>query len=289
MPFFRCVLGEPDSGGSDNYVYAIDGNNKEYFKVSAQGNMFSSYDFNSEVFIGNQISSLADMFSGSYSYNCVVNIPNSVTNIRRMFDYCSIYNKPLNIPNSVVDASSVFYRCSEFNQPIIFPDSINLADGTFDSCSKFNSMVVFSNHPDGIIVSGLLSSCGNFNKPLKITNSRSASSMCERCTNFNSPVLFDCYDFIYNTTFGAYSLVTSYAFEDCFEMSSNIIFNIRENTVISDVASMLAGRNTGKRINIYSNNLVQLSQTQSWYSVVGETITWDSYSDGYYNASYNIY
>ena len=122
----------------------------------------------------------------------------------------------------------------------------------------------------------MFANCDNFNQQVTIPdNVTDCTFMFRSCSKFNQPITIP-------------SSVTSCEnmFRNCPNMSSNIYIN---NKVGIDVSYMLRSYNTQKRINVFCNNIATLNKTASGESLTGTDITWTSTTNGYYNATYNIY
>lgn len=207
--------------------------------------------FNKPVIIGNKLASCRNMFYYCNNFNQLITIPNGVVDCSSMFYSCNNFNQPITIPNNVVNCNYMFYSCNSFNQPITIPNSVMSCNYMFSGCKNFNQLITIPNSV--ISCSYMFGSCGNFNQPITIPNS-----------------VVDC----------------SYMFYNCINMNRDI--KLLHTTQSVNISGMLSSMNNSKRKNIYCANL-SLLNAKDTSSLIGRSITWSTTTNGYYNATYNVY
>ena len=218
--------------------------------------------------------SCAYMFSGNDLFNQPVTIGDNVTSCSTMFNGCFNFNKPVTIGNNVTNCVAMFYSCWKFNQPITIPNKVNFCNYMFLDCRVFNQPITI---PDKVLnCAYMFNNCGNFNQPITIPdNVTNCAYMFQWCYNFNKSV-----------TIGYNVLTCAYMFNNCRNLNQNIYI---KSTKTSNVVRMLYNHNNQKMINLFCTNLASLNKTTAATSLVGAAITWTAMTNGYYNATYNVY
>ena len=164
------------------------------------------------------------------------------------------FNSPVTIGNYITNCSYMFFRCMQFNQPITIPSSVT-------NCSEMFSGSTY------------------FNQPVTI-----GSSVTDCSCMFYSTPFFD-----QSVTIPSSVTDCSYMFYKCNSLSKDI--NIKGTAYRSlNISRMLGEKNNSKRINVRFNSVLnnRFNVTNS-YSLVGSSITWTAMTNGFYNATYNIY
>ena len=223
-------------------------------------------------YAGSRYGYCACMFNGNAIFNQPVTIGDNVTICNYMFGECSNFNQPITIPNKVTSCTYMFNRCINFNQPIIIPDSVQYCGNMFGGCYNFNQPVTFGANIYSCYA--MFYNCQKFNQPINMPNTvDDCSSMFINCQNFNQPIILSA-----NLTNCAY------LFSNCYDYNQNIY--MPSNKVIN-AYRMLYNHNKMKRINVFSRSLGRLRNNST--SIVGVNVAWTSITNGYYNATYNIY
>lgn len=292
MPFYRCVMGTTSGGDSsaDDYVYYMDNGEKTYLPlpmgyIDVNASIHSSY-FNKPVVVGNHINSMVNSFEGCSEFNSPISIANSVTNMRSTFYRCSNLNIPIILPSNLLDFAYTFDNCGKYNQPTFVPGSVEILVRSFNSCTNLNSFINFNNglmrNSIGLNAFGCFEECRKFNFPIKWSNIFDGSNAFRNCWNLNCPILID--DTAYNGSVNLSNMLRSSS-----NFEQNIIFMTNpSNTYTLNVCNMLNGLYVNKRKNIYTTDLSLFNITTT-ASVTGAAITWTATTNGYYNATKNIY
>ncbi len=194
---------------------------------------------------------LSGMRGQAYYFGNVI-LHNNITNMQYAFANMIYFNQPITIPNSVTDCSSLLYGCTRFNQPITIPENATDCSTMFYGCYNFNQNIWWLK---------------------KVTN---ASSMFAS-TNMNQ----------YGIVFNREIKDLSYCFR-----RSNIVpqhIYIRGKNVINAVGMLNNVPNT-RRINVWIDiGVNSYFNKKNAYSIINAYITWTNMTNGFYNASKNIY
>lgn len=272
-------------------------------------NAYNSYYFNKPLKIGlltnHQLPSMNN-------FNAPVHIVNGRDNCARMFYQCYNFNQPVTIPDSVTNCDVMFYYCNNFNQPVTIPDGVTNCANMFNSCRNFNQPITI---PNGVTdCSGMFYGCNNFNiSTIKIPNNvTNCFSMYEGCFNTGTSVI---HTSIIHTSANAENLTrliavtnkslkvylssnklngfkTFSAYNGIAQGSQNSITIYVNNTCLgSNFSGMMNGTNKNCKHIIYCNNLRWVNGTTAGADncVWGAAISWASTTNGYYNATLNIY
>lgn len=194
---------------------------------------------------------LSRYFRTNSSFNAECYIGDQVNDCSRMFEACSTFNSPVKIGKSVVNCSNMFAHCPNLNSNIRTRVGIEDCSHMFYMCLNFNQGVAIPANATNL--KNMFSWCRNLNQDFTIVSSAVCSRMFEECSN----------------------------------MGGNIYFN---NTPI-DVGGMLNAKNLSKRVNIFCNDLTNVSSgAPNWvYLYNSSPINWSTMTNGYYNESLNIY
>lgn len=204
---------------------------------------------------GQKYGSCAGVFSGNRTLNSSVTIGNKVTNCANMFWSCTNFNQPITIPSSVTDCSGMF-MASGFNQPITIPSSVTDCSNMFAYIFDFNKSVTISNGVRG---------CANmFRNCYRSGTIPSSLTIPETVTDISNM-------FTYAGTMNdiyikgkAYRWIGTTAFVQRYSTTTRL--NIHFNSSLNN------------RFNITAA-----------YSIVGAAVTWTAMTNGFYNATKNIY
>ena len=223
------------------------------------------------------------MFSSFTRFNQPLTIPSTVQQLVSTFNSCTSFNQPVVIPEVAVNCMNMFSNCGVFNQFMYIPASVTNASLMFNNCMRFDSPVIFNKSATMYAyanVVSMFSMCRNLNSPVifheKALNS--CISMFMNCNKFNQPVLVPA---SVNNCQGMFKFANN--------MRSDIILNgTFQGTSVATKGMITAV--TGKpSLNIYCSNLSAINGTSTTYSITGAAITWEAVTNGYYNATYNIY
>lgn len=218
--------------------------------------------------------------SRSGKVNKSVQIPNSVTNTFSMFNSCTNFNQNIQIPNSVINASTMFGNCTSLNQNIQIPNSVINAQYMFGICNNLNQNIQI---PNGVKnVAYMFNGCRYLNYNIQIPNSvTNAAGMFNGCYNLNQNIQIP-------------SGVTNAAF--MFSLCDNLSgFSIQSGKA-NNVFMGALRENNSQMLNIYTEsttaaNLITTNLVRNGTKIgVANCIrpTWETVSNGYYNALYNI-
>lgn len=291
MPFYRCSMPSSSGGGgggsADDYVKITHTNGDTMYPKINTGSLYkagiTSGTFK-DIHIGNSIYSCYLMFD-KVIFTCEesVIIPDSVVDTSYMFNSTRYFNAPVTIGNNVTNVSAMFYGANGFNQPVHLPDSVTFAPMMFYASNSFNSKVTFGNRIYNIAQMFAVTSV--FNKPFIIPttnytgNNITAASILQSANNFNSPILIE-----------EPNIAISYGLRHDKNFGSNIIFNASTLAIAqTNVRALFNNTNASIRKNIYAYNLTPFMGTTTSNSLTNLAMTWTATTNGYYNASHNIY
>lgn len=265
--------------------------------------------FNKKVTIPNSVTTTAQMFENCQSFNQLVQIPDSVINTGWMFDSCRNFNQPVQIPNNATDVRAMFTNCSNFNQPVQIPNNATNLYYMFNSCSNLNQNIQI---PESVKSTAyMFNGCNNLNQNIHIPDSvTNMANMFFRCsalnqniqlpnTNYNAAFLFNgCSNLnqnIFIPTLNGYQRNFAFAFAYCNQLS-NITIGANSQTAYSCIG-MIRSNNT-QAINIHTDtltamNLINDKIIKSRNTSISDSAQikpdWETITNGYYNAMYNVY
>lgn len=220
-----------------------------------------------------------NMFFYCTNFNQSVNISDIAVNCENMFSSCTNLNQPVTIGNNVTNCADMFHGCYNFNQHITIPNSVINCRCMFDFCRNFNQPVVIPNSVNDC--SAMFIYCYNFNQSVTIPDSVSiCTEMFFDCVNLNCDIYVSC-----RTDTNCRDM-----FRNCHAIS-NIYF--KGNTASNlFVAGLLYNRSNAKRVNVFFNSVFNNKfNITSGITIVGtgKSVTWTPMTNGFYNATYNVY
>lgn len=286
--------------------------------------IFKSLNFNdvnnqfAEVKIGNRVDSVAGLFRNVTYFNCNINLYNAsnVNDFTSLVYGATRFNSNIIFPNLTMapDRSQfsdivnlnygyMFSNCFNYNQPINIvvhalpkPNTSLYCyfQSMFVNCYNFNSRINFdiyqysNNAQDDnkytlqVYASEMFWNCNNFNQPLIIPPGLTLYTAFWNCVKFNQPVVFDVRD----SSTGTFDRIFDGArcmYADIIFLNSNIEFEYEPtfNGLISNV-------NRTTPTHIYIDNVDLIKNNSNVVSNVS-TVTWTTTTNGYYNATYNVY
>ena len=254
------------------------GTNRSILGMFAGLNMF-----NCPVYIPDNIWYANFAFNSCYNFNCPVTGGNNLTSCNNMFAQCVQFNQSFDVGSAVQDVTMMFYNCWRLTEPIIIKQGRSTVNAgwMFFNCQNYNRYTNFANmlNLNGCV--NMFGNCRNYNciTPLPQT-SHSYMYNCENmfinCIRYNQPIV------IPNRVGSCGNM-----FRLANNMRSDIIFS-GERTATFTIANMIPAQTDKDSINIYCSNLSLINRADR-YSVVGQVVTWEAVTNGYYNATYNVY
>ena len=220
---------------------------------------YNCRNFNQNIQIPNGVTSMAYTFSYCSNLNQNIQIPNGVTNMLNTFSYCSNLNQNIQIPNSVTTMSYTFNSCSNLNQNIQIPNGVTSMAYTFSYCSNLNQNIQIPNGVTNML--NTFSYCSNLNQNIQIPNSvTQAGFVFRNCNN------------IYDITIN--------------DGVANSVFTGMLPTNNTHSRNIWTGQNSAA--NLITTNIIHPANANV-KTAAQIRPTWETITNGYYNALYNIY
>lgn len=223
-------------------------------------------------------------FSGCRNFNQPVVFPNLYTgsstsrsyniSLGYLFQYCQNFNSPVTFAQSYISNESVGKNIS-ISYSYMFEDCFSLNLPVFNTSSTTNTISI--PYCDCITsMEGMFCNCQNYNQ---ITYLPKTTNLCS-CYN----IFFNCKSL--DATIHLPNMVNNLyrAFAGCVNFKNTIY--VCGNTFRQINVKYMIAANATIRFNSVLNN--QFNRTDS-NSIVGASITWTAITNGFYNATKNIY
>ncbi len=261
--------------------------------INASSAFYYCNKLNSEVDFGENCYVLNHVFSGCSNFNCPVTFKNAYI-MHQALASCANFNSSVTIDTKhysdgstpekyIYSANNLFNNCIKYNRDTDFNVAIGDLSYAFSNCRIFNSRVnifkaeniaymfrdavVFNKEvtfphsninrysPMGLNMAYVFQNASNYNCAVRVPNrATNICSMLENATMFGNTV------YVNNKSFG-----------------------------MSHVRNLFKGCNNSKRKTLYCNNGRNLIGNTASNSLVGAAVTWATTTNGYYNATYNVY
>ena len=275
--------------------------------------------FNANVNHKDNTINLAYMLNGLLSFNSPVTVSNGKNiNTAYMFQNCGNFNAPVNFETSdIMNGYYMFANCLNLNSSISFGygdstvNNISFSSSLYN-CQNLNKPVTFTSHGNYnkfVLLNYFMANCMKFNQPFVIPNGTlNCAFTFSGCTSLNSPITFSdsLWDSVQCTSmfFGCTSFNQAVTIPINVRLMENMFANctgfgnsiyIKGNDTVQRqfqyATGMFRNCNKQKRKCIYVNNVYEgmFRGNAAGNSVVGAVITWANITNGYYNATYNIY
>lgn len=197
-----------------------------------------------------------------------------------------------------------YERKEYFNSPVIIGNKVFSCERMFLNCNNFNSLVTIGSNVNNCL--GMFMYCRNYNQPITIPgNVINCRQMFYWCNNLNQPITIiegvqDCYGMFYQCSNFNQSLTVPSSVTNlnlfiygCNDYSNDIYIkgtSYRDIDVKQMVVRNATTQYTPNRINIYFNSVLNsvFNKTDST-SIFGSVVTWALLSNGFYNATQNVY
>jgi len=276
--------------------------------------------FNSPIKIGNAVEDIFGILQGCNMYNQPVNIPRSVKWARGVFTNALNFNAHIEFEPPANNDDEIyllqFLVNTPFNRPIALPDHAVVLSQALQGTAYLNAQVLFGKHSRNFygVLNSKPSNVSVFNQPLILPKDSMAMSYLFNNTIFNQPILVlsentyllrnvegnipiagnpaKCTRLDFSYMLPCYTSMGVKQFGSNIILASEHIFdgyNVENQSEVY-VASMFGTAKDGThRVNIYAHDLTPFLRTAVRQTVVNNAITWTATTNGYYNATYNIY
>ena len=235
-------------------------------------------------------------YSGSLEFNeiCV----NTFYNCRSLRTSLQAIANNISM-KSIVNANQMFFICPNLTGSPVCGDNVTDASYMYSSCPNLTGPPVCGRNV--IYATSMYRYCNNLTgSPVCGNNVIYANGMYEGCTNLTgSPVCgsnvtnangmyYNCYNLTGSPVCGSNVTNASYMYQNCYNLTGS--GNVYMNNV-NFCYRMLYGRPQGaSRINLFINpSKLNLKNAFGAGNIMGIALTWTDMTNGYYNASYNIY
>ena len=271
MPSMVNCLYEDGAGAQLNYqTKVIVGANVTNCRLalSQYGYITGRQYFNNNViFEGNNVYDLSSFLSGAANFNCEINFPESVRNYAGIFSRAEMYNQPTSFTSRATELSNAFAQGTLFNSTVSVLGNNQLSvnmDRMLYNCQQFNKPITMPYELASADCSNMFNNCRAYNQVTYIVGKKGCNMyhMMDNCISFGSDIYVNC--------------LTSTA-------------SIPNHTL--NVKGLFLNCNSRKRKNIHFNAGFNSSfnNTLGSNTLAGINITWTAMTNGFYNATYNIY
>lgn len=241
---------------------------------------------------------LSNYVSAGYQYD-----HDPVISIGQAWYRNATFNTPFRIGKYVTFISSLLSQANAFNNPLYIPENVRISESVFAAHPYYNNNVTFDANLKAQVFTSMFYNCPLFNRPLIFPkNTMSLARTIELCKGFNQPILLltkDTDQLPYIHAAAATVNNTGLNFLRMLNASSNFQSNIifaspnafvNKNESRIAFSQMLNGTGTGKKcIYTYNPAIFANSSRSATQTITGSAITWTATTNGYYNATSNIY